>query len=102
MHPGNRQGASGPLIAGRDDEGLVWNAAKEGAPFVVADSKTVGDGSYPLSRYLYAYLSDTTDPAAVEFLRFVLSYDGQQIVAVNSATSLPAPYAEKQRAPIAK
>jgi phosphate transport system substrate-binding protein len=71
-------------------------ASKEGAPFVAASRKTVGDDSYPLSRPLYAYLCDPTDRPAVEFIRFALSREGQKIVAANSASPIPADLAEKQ------
>ncbi len=88
-----------PPVAGAKAIGV---AAKEGDPFVLADPTTIGNRKYPLSRYLYIYLRDTSEPAVVEFLRFALSFEGQQIVAANSATSLSAPFAEKQRERIAK
>ena len=46
---------------------------------------TVRDGSYPLGRGMYIYIhrakDKPVDPAIAEFLRFVLSAEGQQIVA---------------------
>lgn len=72
-------------------------AAKDGAPFVAASVQNVSDGSYPLTRRLHAYLVDTNDHVAVEFLRFTLSQEGQRVVAAQSAAPLPAAYASQQR-----
>jgi phosphate transport system substrate-binding protein len=49
---------------------------------------TVCDGSYPLGRGVYIYVDrpkdKPVDPAVTEFLRFVLSAEGQAIVAATS------------------
>jgi phosphate transport system substrate-binding protein len=56
----------------------------DGAP-VPLTATTVSDGSYPLGRGVYIYVDrpkdKPVDPALAEFLRFVLSAEGQAIVA---------------------
>jgi len=48
------------------------------------DASNVYAGKYPLSRYLYVYVNKTPnkplDPLVREFLNFVLSREGQEIV----------------------
>ncbi len=60
-------------------------AAKEGEPFVEPNYENVKSGVYPLSRFLYVYLakepSKELDQLRKEFVKFVLSYEGQQVVA---------------------
>lgn len=59
-------------------------AAREGAPFVELSLATVADRSYPLTRSIYFYLNRAPgkpiDPKVKEFLRFILSREGQQSV----------------------
>jgi len=59
-------------------------AAKDGSPFVTDDAANVYSGKYPLSRFLYIYVNKAPDkplgPLVKEFLAFVLSKDGQEIV----------------------
>jgi phosphate transport system substrate-binding protein len=59
-------------------------AAKEGMPFVPNDAANVYSGKYPLSRFLYIYVNKAPDkpigPLVHEFLAFVLSKEGQEIV----------------------
>jgi phosphate transport system substrate-binding protein len=59
-------------------------AAKPGGPFVAPTLETVQDKSYPLSREVY-YLANrapgkTIGPLFREYLRFVVSRDGQELV----------------------
>ena len=64
---------------------VVPLAEKSGMPYVTPSADTTGDGSYPLSRHLYLYAK--RDPksdmkaAILEFLKFVNSREGQQVVA---------------------
>jgi phosphate transport system substrate-binding protein len=88
-----------PPVEGARAIGL---ASKEGDPFVLADPKTVSTGEYPLSRYIYVYHCDSTDRAVVEFFRFAVSYDGQEIIAAHSASPLSAKTAEEQLKKLAK
>jgi phosphate transport system substrate-binding protein len=59
-------------------------APKENAPFGRADAADVYGGKYPLSRFLFIYVNRAPnkplDPLTQEFLRFVLSQEGQQLV----------------------
>ena len=57
----------------------------EGTRLVVPTASSAADGSYPLSRFFYVYVHkrpDTPLPAVErEFLKFILSAEGQDIVA---------------------
>jgi len=59
-------------------------AVKEGSPFGRAIAEDVYGGKYPLSRFLFIYVNRAPnkplDPLVREFLRFVLSQEGQQLV----------------------
>ena len=56
-------------------------AAKKGEPAVVPEPKAAYEGEYPLARFLWLSLGhkpgDQLDPLRREFLRYVLSADGQ-------------------------
>jgi phosphate transport system substrate-binding protein len=60
-------------------------AATKDGPFIVPSAQTFFDGSYPLHNNVYLYLNRVPGkPLSVkekEFVRFVLSREGQQIVA---------------------
>jgi phosphate transport system substrate-binding protein len=59
-------------------------AAKEGGPYFADDPENVYAGTYPLARFLYVYVNRAPgkplDPLVREFLEFVLSKEGQEIV----------------------
>jgi len=59
-------------------------AAKEGAPYAKAEAAEVYAGRYPLARFLMVYVNQAPgrplDPLVKEFLRLILSEDGQKIV----------------------
>ena len=59
-------------------------ARASGAPFVAPTLETVQDRSYPLTREVYYYtnraVGKTIDPLVKEYLRFVLSREGQEAV----------------------
>jgi phosphate transport system substrate-binding protein len=59
-------------------------AAKDGGEFVSDDADNVYSGKYPLARFLYVYVNQAPDkplaPLVKEFLAFVLSKEGQEIV----------------------
>ena len=69
-------------------------AKKEGAPCYEGSYENVISKKYPISRYLYIYIAKTPnkplDPLVKEFLKYVLSYEGQQIVIKDGY--LPLPY----------
>ncbi len=65
------------------DARTVPLAVQEGKCFE-ADPETAYAGDYPLARFLYIYLNkkprDSLDPLATEFIKYVFSKEGQQIV----------------------
>ncbi|MEZ5532143.1 MAG: substrate-binding domain-containing protein [Steroidobacteraceae bacterium] len=79
-------------------------AAEAGGPYVSLTLETVQDRSYPLVRDVYYYLKrekgKPIDPKLVEFLRYVLSRDGQQAIQADGKY-LPLT-AEVARAQLAK
>lgn len=60
--------------------------------FVSPSAKTAASGEYPLARSLYVYINkkpgEAFNPAAAEFLRFVLSDEGQEIIEKSGYVSL--------------
>lgn len=75
-------------------------ALKEGRHFVEAKEENVLNGSYPLARFLYIYINkkpgQPLDPLIHEFVRFILSNEGQQIVIKDGYMPLPALVVEKE------
>ena len=71
-------------------------AVNEGAPYVMPSRESFQDRSYPLVRSLYFYLNrkpgSAVDPNLREFLRYVLSREGQEAI-VGNANYLPLPAA---------
>jgi phosphate transport system substrate-binding protein len=67
---------------------------KKGSTCYDGEYDYVISGKYPLSRYLYInivkYPNKPLDPMVKEFLKFVLSYEGQQVVIKDGY--LPLPY----------
>jgi len=59
-------------------------AKKDGDPYVETDAADVYAGKYPLSRFLYVYVNKAPnkplDPLVNEFLHYVLSREGQEVV----------------------
>lgn len=59
-------------------------AEKEGAEYVHTDPELVLSGRYPLSRFLFLYINrppnKPIDPLVREFLRYILSRQGQEVV----------------------
>jgi len=64
-----------------------------GKPCKAADYQNVLDGSYPLGRYLYVYINKAPnkplDPLVGEFVKFILSKEGQQVVIKDGYDPLP-------------
>ena len=75
-------------------------SAKEGAPAYEAHIENVISGKYPLSRILYIYVAKEPNKPLPElqkeFLKFVLSQEGQQIVVKDGYLPLPASVAAKE------
>lgn len=63
---------------------LVAIAANPGGPYVAPTKLSVADLRYPLARPVTFYINDgpkfRPSPAVVEFLRYILSRDGQEQV----------------------
>ncbi len=72
---------------------------KEGAPFVDATPENALNGSYPLSRFLYVYINKAPNkplsPMEREFVKLVLSKQGQEVVVKDGYIPLPSSVAEK-------
>lgn len=71
-------------------------ATKKGGPYVMASKETFQDRTYPLVRNLYFYVNrkpgTPMDPRQREFLRYVLSREGQEAI-VSHGAYLPLPVA---------
>jgi phosphate transport system substrate-binding protein len=64
-------------------------AERDGGPYVMPSKSSFQDRTYPLVRNIYIYLNRAPgkplDPKLREFLRYVLSREGQEIVARNGS-----------------
>ncbi len=74
-------------------------AKKPGQSFIEATPENAVNGSYPLSRFLYVYINKQPNkplpPMEREFLKLVLSKQGQDIVIKDGYIPLPAKVVEK-------
>ena len=75
-------------------------AAKAGMPFIAATQENAYSGKYPLARFLYVYINKEPgkklDPLTREFLRLVLSREGQEICAKDGYFPVPATVATEE------
>jgi phosphate transport system substrate-binding protein len=75
-------------------------AEKDGMPFIEAAQHNAENGSYPLWRHLYLYVNKAPnkplDPLVKEFLKFVYSREGQQVVVKDGFFPLSAAVVEKE------
>ncbi|MEE4218337.1 MAG: phosphate ABC transporter substrate-binding protein PstS family protein [Xanthomonadales bacterium] len=73
----------------------------EGKPYVEATSENSINGTYPLARFLYVYINKepgkTLDPITAEFLKMVLSKQGQEVVVKDGYIPLPASVSEREK-----
>jgi len=71
-----------------------------GKPFVEATPANAINGSYPLARFLYIYVNkqpgQALDPITQQFLKLVLSRQGQQVVVKDGYIPLPAAVATRE------
>jgi phosphate transport system substrate-binding protein len=76
-------------------------AAKAGSPFVEDSQENILSGKYPIARFLYVYVNKAPnkpfDPLVREFLKFVLSQQGQETVVKDGFIPLPAKIVEEER-----
>jgi phosphate transport system substrate-binding protein len=82
---------------------LIAVAEREGGPYIAPGRASFQDRSYPLVRNIYMYLNRAPgrplDPKLKEFLGYVLSREGQEIVAQNgNYFPLPAQLVREQLA----
>ena len=68
--------------------------SKKGTNYVAATAENAATGKYPLSRYLYVYVNKHPNkelaPMDREFIRYVLSMQGQKIVEKDGYVALPS------------
>ena len=71
-----------------------------GKDFVLANPENAISGTYPLARFLYVYVNKTPGkplpPLTGEFVKLVLSRNGQQVVIKDGYIPLPARVAERE------
>ncbi len=75
-------------------------ALEEGGEFVDATTESALAGKYPLSRFLYIYVNKhpnkPLDPATAEFVKFMLSKTGQEIVDKDGYIPVPRIVVEQE------
>jgi phosphate transport system substrate-binding protein len=76
------------------------DAGKWGGQAFAANYENALNGKYPLARYLYIYINrpkDGLEPVVGEFIKFVLSKQGQEIVVKDGYLPLTADLSGKER-----
>jgi phosphate transport system substrate-binding protein len=77
-------------------------AVEEGGGFVDATTESALAGKYPLARFLYIYVNKhpnkPLDPATAEFVKFMLSKTGQEIVDKDGYIPVPRIVVEQELA----
>jgi phosphate transport system substrate-binding protein len=75
-------------------------AEKEGGQCYEADPDNAYAGSYPLARFLYVYINKAPgkplDPLTREFVKLVLSKEGQEVVIKDGYFPITAPIAKEE------
>ncbi|WP_263366268.1 PstS family phosphate ABC transporter substrate-binding protein [Edaphobacter bradus] len=56
-------------------------ASKDGGPYIPITVETVQNRTYPLHDQVYMYLNPGSDPTVKEFMRYILSQEGQMDIA---------------------
>jgi phosphate transport system substrate-binding protein len=73
--------------------------SKKGKDYVEATAKNAVSGEYPLSRFLYVYVNKhpnkSLPPLEKEFIKLILSRQGQEVVVKDGYIPLPAKVVEK-------
>ncbi len=76
-------------------------AGKGGGTPIIPSAANVYNGTYPLARFLYIYINKDpnkpADPLVREFLRYVLSKEGQEAVIKDGYMPLPASVVAEER-----
>jgi phosphate transport system substrate-binding protein len=68
---------------------------------VAPTDETIAAGQYPLARFLYFYVTGSLSGAPGQFLHFVLSEDGQELLKQTGGISIPRDLAISQAAGLA-
>ena len=77
---------------------LVAVSVGDGQPFVVPTRATVQARTYPLTRQVFVFVKRDASPEVLEFLRYVLSAEGQKEAALEGGyLPLPESVAKEQR-----
>jgi phosphate transport system substrate-binding protein len=75
-------------------------AEKEGATCVEATADNAYSGSFPLARFLYVYINKaptkSLDPLTREFVKLMVSKEGQQVVVKDGYFPIPASIAKEE------
>jgi phosphate transport system substrate-binding protein len=75
-------------------------AEKEGAACVEATADNSYGGTYPLARFLYVYINKppgkTLDPLTQEFVKLMVSKEGQEVVVKDGYFPIPASIAKEE------
>jgi phosphate transport system substrate-binding protein len=86
------------------DVKLLKLAKKRGKSYYAPNPKNIYAGKYPLARFLFIYVNKAPNkplqPLISEFLKYVLSKEGQKVVLKDGYLPLPASIAAKALAPI--
>jgi phosphate transport system substrate-binding protein len=81
-------------------------AEKEAGPYLEGTYEEVTSGKYPLSRFLYIYVnknpSKPLDPLQLEFLKLILSKEGQEVVVKDGYMPLTAAQVKEELGKISK
>jgi phosphate transport system substrate-binding protein len=79
-------------------------AEKDGGPCVEATAESAYSGEYPLARFLYVYINKAPgkplDPVTREFVRLMVSKEGQEIVVKDGYFPIPASIAREELAKV--
>jgi phosphate transport system substrate-binding protein len=79
-------------------------ANKDGEPFSSGSYEDVKSGKYPLNRFLYIYINKAPgkplDPLVKEFVKFITSKEGQEVVIKDGYLPLSAAIAGQERAKV--
>ncbi len=72
-----------------------------GGPYYSTDAENVYTGKYPISRFLYVYINQSPgkplDPMIREFVKYILSQEGQQVVVKDGFLPLTAATVSQER-----
>jgi len=75
-----------------------------GKEFISANPENAISGAYPLARFLYVYVNKAPGkplpPLTSEFIKLVLSREGQEVVVKDGYIPLPARVAEREMSKI--